>query len=245
MRIKEETLSLSLKAARSRLSDKLHSELPLHQEIAERLVEHFDGLRLSPQLLLNLGAGGSCLSPFLKARFPQVCEIALDVIPLEPPFSITMDPFFLPFQSNTLDAVVSNLGLFWFEPRKEVFSEILRVLKPEGLFLFSTLGAGTFHGENAFPDMHDVGDDLQQVGFLNPVMEMETLTFEYDSPSLLLEDLTQWELTPWLGENISQDEKDFSSQGLPLCFEIIYGHGWKPPLRTSSQFKTIPIKVKS
>jgi SAM-dependent methyltransferase len=55
------------------------------------------------------------------------------------------DPYTLPFESNSVDIVVSSScfehsEMFWL-----VFLEVLRVLKPKGLFYLNAPSAGAFH----------------------------------------------------------------------------------------------------
>ncbi len=44
----------------------------------------------------------------------------------------------LPFEANTFDVVVCQYGLMFPPDKQKVFDEVFRVLKPGGLFLFST-----------------------------------------------------------------------------------------------------------
>jgi malonyl-CoA O-methyltransferase len=83
-----------------------------------------------------------------------------------------------------------------------VFAEWRRVLRVDGLLMFSTFGPDTFRELRAafaaldatphtlpFVDMHDFGDQLVEVGFTTPVMDMETITVTYDTPQALLADV--------------------------------------------------------
>jgi malonyl-CoA O-methyltransferase len=80
--------------------------------------------------------------------------------------------------------------------------EAKRVLKPGGLYVFTTFGPDTLkelrhswskvdddNHVNQFVDMHDIGDALLQDGFAEPVMEAEIMTVTYDSVDRLMRDL--------------------------------------------------------
>src|SRR5690349_23140293 len=119
--------------------------------------------------------------------------------------------------------------------------ELSRVLAPEGLLMFSTLGPDTLKelraaaGEervHRFVDMHDLGDLLVAAGFAAPVMDMEILTFTYARGEQLLEDLRASGQT-----NARRDrprglagkafrERILSSMQKQATFEVVYGHAW-------------------
>ncbi len=51
----------------------------------------------------------------------------------------------LPFAARQFDLVFSSLAIQWCSSLPRVLSEVSRVLKPEGRFIFSTLAAGSLH----------------------------------------------------------------------------------------------------
>ncbi|HSV50861.1 MAG TPA: biotin synthase [Burkholderiaceae bacterium] len=97
---------------------------------------------------------------------------------------------------------------------------------------------------HAFTDMHDWGDMLVQAGFAEPVMDMERITLTYETPAQLLKELRELgcNLHPqrfaalrgrgWrqrLEQALAQHLADpAEANRLPLTFEIIYGHAFKP-----------------
>jgi len=100
---------------------------------------------------------------------------------------------------------------------------------------------------NRFVDMHDLGDALVHAGFADPVMEMETITLEYDTVMAVARDLKAIGAVNSLpsrarglpGRNrwrrMTQAYERFRRDGLlPATWEIVYGHAWKvPPKRLS------------
>ena len=135
-----------------------------------------------------------------------------------------------------------------------------RALAVDGFVLFSCLGPDTLKELRAlyarlgwpppaheFTDMHDWGDQLVAAGFAEPVMDMETLTLQFETPERLLAELRE------LGRNLGvarfpglrgrgwrdsllrelgQALRGPAGEGpLNLSFEVIYGHALKPAPR--------------
>jgi malonyl-CoA O-methyltransferase len=87
--------------------------------------------------------------------------------------------------------------------------------------------------------MHDIGDQMLQSGFQNPVMEMETLTLTYQTVIDLLRDLkaigaqtVTKRSKPLTGKDrfqlmIKMYESYKNNGKLPATYEVIYGHAWK------------------
>lgn len=159
----------------------------------------------------------------------------------------------LPFRDRVFDMVFANLLLPWFADPAGVLAETARVLRPEGLFTFSSLGPDSLRelreawmvvdeGEHvkAFPDMHDLGDALVRSGFRDPVLDVEQLTVTYTEPASLWRDLTAAGARNTLaGRNAGlatparfrRLEEAWGRQRredgrLPLTLELVYGHCW-------------------
>lgn len=171
----------------------------------------------------------------------------------------------LPFGINTIDLVWSNLALHWHPQPDRVFAEWRRVLKVDGLLLFSCFGPDTFKELRAafaavdqaphalpFVDMHDFGDMLVNTGFSTPVMDMETITVTYASVEKLMADVRACGGNPLatrrrglLGANAWAQIAHVLEQGrgidgrLALTFEVIYGHAFRPRARTTASGEAI------
>lgn len=140
----------------------------LQQEVARRLAEHLEEIKIQPSLILDAGCGTGFGVPLLRARYPQAGILAVDLAhgmvdqarrqhgrssgwrkwlaPLTASRSaltpLCADLEQLPLRRDSLDMVWSSLTLQWVDlPR--AFAEVNRVLKPGGLFLFATLGPDT------------------------------------------------------------------------------------------------------
>lgn len=167
----------------------------------------------------------------------------------------------LPFAAAAANLVWSNMALHWAADPLAALREFHRVLAVEGLLMFSTLGPDTLAelraaaGEarvHAFADMHDLGDMLVAAGFAEPVMDMERLTIEYADGDALLADLRASGQTCALagrarglagrGFLAALKERLAARRGaskLPVSYEVVYGHAWKPAARRVADGRSI------
>ena len=158
----------------------------------------------------------------------------------------------LPFNDNSIDLIFSNLCMPWLNDLPFFFKEIKRVMKKNGLFIFSTLGPDSllalkkawaevdnFSHINNYIDMHIIGDQLMNVGLLDPVLDSERMIIKYKDISSLERDLTHTGARNALTarENSLTGRKKYekfskklfpcnSSEKLNIEMEIIYGHAW-------------------
>ena len=219
------------------------------------MLERLQYLKISPRRILDAGSGPARDARALMAAFGKVEFIALD-------HSLAMlragrARFFekkkfvcgelarLPLAAQSIDFVWSNMALHWAEPLATL-REFQRVLAPEGLLMFSTLGPDSLRElrvaagperVHEFLDMHDIGDMLVAAGFSAPVMDMEMLTINYERADSLLADLRA------SGQTNARNDRPRGLRGRSYAqalraglarqasFEIVYGHAWKgaPP----------------
>lgn len=131
----------------------------LAREVAARMAERLDYIRLSPARVLDLGCGHGADLPMLAARYPQADCVGLDfALPrlalARPergllqrvlgrragPRLVCADARQLPLARGTVQLVWSNLLLHWLTDPLAVFRECHRVLETGGLLMFATLG---------------------------------------------------------------------------------------------------------
>jgi malonyl-CoA O-methyltransferase len=185
----------------------------LEGEIAARMLERVDYIKLRPRRVLDAGSGPPRRG--LRKRYPRSLIIALDfaltMLPRRPwlagvfprifhgkAAAVCADLASLPLADASVDLVWSNMALHWLSDPLPAFREFRRVLSPKGLVMFSSLGPDSLKelraaaGErrvHAFIDMHDLGDMLLAAGLAAPVMDMEMFTLEYPDAETLLGDL--------------------------------------------------------
>ena len=108
----------------------------------------------------------------------------------------------LAFKSESVDLIFSTSTFQWSENLNQIFTECSRILKPDGVLVFTTFGPDTLkelrhswakvdqndHVHN-FIDMHNIGDMLLANYYADPVVDMEVITLEYQQAQKLLRDL--------------------------------------------------------
>lgn len=191
----------------------------LQREVAERMLQRLDYVRLAPAAILDAGCGTGYGCERLRERYPQATRVALDLAPgmlrrareRAPwwqralgggPRLVCGDIERLPLRSASVDLVWSNLTLQWCNDLRAAFDGVHRALAPGGLFMFSTFGPDTlkelraafgradrYPHVNRFVDMHDIGDLLLAAGFADPVMDMEFVTVTYPDFGRLLAEI--------------------------------------------------------
>jgi malonyl-CoA O-methyltransferase len=114
------------------------------------------------------------------------------------------DVEYLPFQPQSVDLVLSNLAFQWCSNLEKTFTDIKRILKPEGQFYFTTFGQRTLHElksawqtvddythVNAFHNESQLTDFLQQAGFQKTELEIRYYISTYESVWELMAELKQ------------------------------------------------------
>lgn len=249
----------------------------LQKTVAERVDERLALTALKPSVIVDMGAGTGLLTERVIQRYPQAKVLAID-LSLEmlkqarkrlkrPKFNwlprsiweidgatiLNADAYALPLETSSVDLLVSNLMLQWCDDLDSVFTEFRRILKPEGLIMFTTFGPDTLKElkqawavadgvdahVNQFVDMHDIGDALIRNGFGQPVMDVEHFTLTYDKPIGVLRDLkaigaTNASLNRSKGlmgkqrfNNMLEAYETLRSEGkIPATYEVVHGHAW-------------------
>jgi malonyl-CoA O-methyltransferase len=179
------------------------------------------------------------------------------------------DAHHLPFEANTVDLLWSNLAFHWFDDVPAAIAEWYRVIRPDGLLMFSSLGVDTLHelrqcgmAMQPLPDLHDIGDALVKAGFAEPVMDAQRLTVTWTDPMTMLAELrglggdarrgrARGLATPRRREAALEAtaarlrDRDPLAP-LPVTFEVIFGHAWCGPKKrlpdgySPIEFRTSP-----
>ena len=251
----------------------------VQRELKERLLEHLEPVRIEPERVLDVGAGTGDLAKALGNRYRRARIVALDLA--EDMMRVARakarrwfsrqhfacgDAEQLPVRSDCVDLVMSNATLQWCNNPDGVFAEVYRVLKPGGLFMFSTFGPDTLrelrdsfariddlphvHG---FIDMHDLGDALVRARFADVVMDSVRLTAEYDNLESLMRELK----TIGASNALSHRARGLMGRGrmrrlaeayethrrggmLPATFEAVFAHAWKPEAKPEAGISVAP-----
>lgn len=272
-----------VRASFDRAAETYDAAAVMQKLVREEMLSRLDLVSLKPQCILDAGCGTGHASQSLLKKYPDAHVISLDfamgmlrktralnesiaqrfkrLIGLNQQSYLCADLEQLPLAANSVDMFWSNLAIQWSNNLDAVFADIHRVLRTDGLLMFSTLGpdtlkelraASSVDGNvhvNRFLDMHDIGDALVRAGFGDPVLDVERVVLTYDDVISVMRDLksigaqnaTDGRVRGLQGrkflQNLAQQYEQFRKDGkLPATFEVIYGHAWKPVDKPKTKF---------
>ena len=138
----------------SRAASSYDSVADLQRRVGHNLLAQLPADKQS--VVLDLGSGTGYFTPLLNEQCRPDHLISLDLAqgmlsyarqqrPTPNTSWLCGDAESLPLADSSVDLVFSSLAIQWCENLPALFSEISRVLKPGGRFLFSTLGPETLH----------------------------------------------------------------------------------------------------
>jgi malonyl-CoA O-methyltransferase len=265
-----------VRASFDRASSSYEAAAVLQARVADELLNRLEPFNFTPGVVLDLGAGTGRMTGELKRRYKRSLVVALDLAPgmlrearrhqaLFRRFErVCGDAVRLPITDASVDVVVSSLMLQWCEPPDAAFTEIRRILKPDGFFAFSTFGPDTlrelrsawaeadgtehaYNHVNHFTDMHDVGDALVRAGLSEPVLDVDRMQVTYPDALALMRDLktigahnvTAGRPRGLLGrarlQRMQHAYEAFRRDGrLPATYEVVYGVAWGAAGRPAS-----------
>ncbi|WP_417223968.1 malonyl-ACP O-methyltransferase BioC [Amphritea sp.] len=138
----------------SRAAVSYDSVAQLQREIGHELLSQLP--TSSADVVVDLGCGTGYFAPLLTEHLkPQqlIClDLALGMLEYARQHRATPNTLWLcgdaeklPLADGSVDLIFSSLAVQWCEDLPALFSEVARVLKPGGRFLFSTLGPETLY----------------------------------------------------------------------------------------------------
>ena len=214
----------------------------LHEEVASRMQDRLQWIKLQPQAWAHWGAlrGGLAAHAQLVKNYPDAACFVAEVQQerLQIATKTIAKPWWNPSQwrggamrfemppRGSVDMLWANMVLHESAEPQALLAQWHQALKVNGFLMFSCLGPDTarelreLYAQLGWPpagheltDMHDWGDMLVQTGFAEPVMDMERITLTYETPARLLQELAE------LGRNFH-----------PARFPALRGRAWKARL---------------
>ncbi len=164
-------------------------------DVSARL-QRFSGKHLMPWLpnrndltVLDLGSGTGFFTDLLAGSYKKVIglDFSKDMLHFAAQARdkhiswIQADAHKIPLQDNSIDLIYSNLVIQWCEPLDVAVDEMLRVLKPGGLIIFTTLVDGTLHELKS--SWKQVDDDQHVIDFKTEAELAEF--FNHDRASII------------------------------------------------------------
>ena len=244
------------------------------------LFERLDDIRIAPRRILDLGAGTGATARRLARRFRGA-----DVVSADPVVSllrrarshaprwfsrhryVTAEAERLPLSSHSMDLILSNVAMPWFDPVGHALAECLRILRPGGLMLLSTLGPDTLKelefawrggGESRrihpFADMHVLGDALVHAGFADAVMDVQRVRLQVSdfwrlcrvlnrsggSGALMARRRGLSAVETFRAAAARYDSLRSSGGALPVSVELVFGHAWAPEPARAKPASVLP-----
>lgn len=147
----------------------------------------------------------------------------------------------LPFPDDTFDLVLSSIAMHWVNDLPGLLSEVKRILKPDGCFMFAMIGGASFTELRSslvlaeleqsggvsphvgpFVDFADVGNLISSAGFMLPTIDIDTIHISYPNALVLMEHIQR------MGEgNACVQRKMRVSSGIFLAGACIYDDMFK------------------
>jgi malonyl-CoA O-methyltransferase len=208
----------------------------LHEEVARRMEDRLQWIRLKPQAWADWEPvrGGLAAHALLERRYRGAeCFVA----EIGPRTGVARDHLARPWWRRWTEPAVhhgpvpqgavqmlwANMALHMSAQPQALIGQWHQALAVDGFLMFSCLGPDTLRELRAFyralgwpppahdfTDMHDWGDMLVHAGFAEPVMDMEHITLTWESAQRMLEELRE------LGANLH-----------PARFPALRGAHWK------------------
>lgn len=191
----------------------------LHGEVARRMAQRLEIIRLRPTRVLDWWGGVGVGATELDRVCPQAIRTVVEPDPAwversragvqrswwraatsrRPAPEVLAQDAELP---EGAQLVWANMVLHGVADPPALFERWEGLLAADGFVMFSCLGPGSLQELRAlygrlgwgaatpgFVDMHDLGDMLVHAGFADPVMDQETLTLTWADPNALLAEL--------------------------------------------------------
>lgn len=272
----------------------------IYREIASRMFERLLLVKLDPKLVIDAGCGRGADLPILKNHYASTHIVGVDAVHNQlvqakreqNATSQFMHKLFLwmkkkdringqtdlicgdfsqiPLGDQSADLVWSNMALHWHCEPDQVFKEWRRLLRTQGLLMFSCFGPDSLKEIRCafddldqtphtlpFVDMHDFGDMLINAGFATPVMDMEVITLTYLTVQKLMNEVRALGGNPlqtrrkglmgkvaWRRACDKLEQMRNTDGRISLTLEIIYGHAFKPePQRRNSGESIIKFDI--
>lgn len=190
----------------------------LHGEVARRMAERLQVIRLQPQVLTDWWSFNGASQALLQQAYPKarVCRVEADDARRRSSLAAAGKRGWLaprlvgravevraPHEPGPASELLwANMMLHLVDDPPALMRQWHQALAVDGFLMFSTLGPGSLAGlrdvyqalgwpppHAPFIDIHDLGDMLLRSGFADPVMDQEIVTLTWPDAAALLREL--------------------------------------------------------
>ncbi len=223
----------------------------LANAVAEQMLSRLEWVLWQPKVIVDVGCGTGYGRELLKQRYPEAQILAIDTAYPMLHYAkqqaknrqegfLSADAMTLPFKNQSVDLLFANFMMPWHSNFEKLLQEWRRVLRPEGLLMFTSLGPDTLQtwreslGDSIMPDlidMHHIGDALTQLKFVEPVLDVEHFTLTYKDQHKLFHELqASGMILPGDYQECMKNTKNLRNETgvFETIYEVVYGHAWMP-----------------
>ena len=254
----------------------------LHRATFDGIMERLAPVVTAPSVIVDLGAATGTGSRRLAKEFRGARVVGLDASLkmllqskrrrswLSRVSELQGDANRMPLQTGCADLVIANMLLPWIDDLPGCLAEIARVLRKDGVFVFSSLGPDSLSeirkawgavDQDAhvipYPDLHDIGDAMVRAGLRDPVLDVDSLSVSYEDTASMYRDLTRCGARNCLEQRRrtltgkqrframeSELRSCFADGRLTLHLELVYGHAWSGgPVQEPGEFRLDPATI--
>jgi len=236
----------------------------VHTVTRDGLFARLEPMAIAAKVVVDLGCATGTTSKLLAKRFRGARIIGIDQSPAMLRQAAAKKSWFAKcsyveadaaqtfLDDHSVDVVFCNQLLPWIDDVPAVFTEVNRILRKDGLFLFAGLGPDSFSElrqawratdqeshVHHFADMHNIGDAAVRAGLGDPVLDVDRLKVRYSDPAALFRDLSGsggrnclTDRRPSLTgkrrfAGLTKALQSAASDGqIEFDLELVYGHCW-------------------
>ncbi|KAI8377910.1 S-adenosyl-L-methionine-dependent methyltransferase [Radiomyces spectabilis] len=210
----------------------------LKDVVAGRVADRLLDIKREFGAVVDLGSGCGHIVKHVDSDMMQkliMCDMSVEVE------RKVVDEEHLPFEEDSIEAVVSSLSLNWVNDLPGALIQIRRALKPDGVFIGAMFGGDTLFElrtslqlaeveresgisprVSPMTDSSDVSRLLSRAGFTLTTVDVDEIQVNYPSAFELMQDLRS------MGEKLHGNPDGT----IPATFQVIYMIGWKPSATT-------------
>jgi malonyl-CoA O-methyltransferase len=251
----------------------------VHRTAARGLMQRLQPIAVQPEYVVDLGSALGAGSRQLSRQFPGARIVSVDLSAqmlkgarqsrgwFSKVRELQADARQLPLATGSVDYLFANMLLPWIDDLPPCLNEVARVLRRDGVFLFSTLGPDSLaeirdawrsvddglHVHH-FADMHNLGDAIMRAGLSDPVLDVDYLSVTYRNIESILADLTAAGARNSLHERrhtltgkgrlarFREQMRLMATDGvIELKLELVYGHAFgRGAPATPGEFRFAP-----